>query len=87
MTLKQNNQTFLEFKISYLEATTSILSLEALLLTKLKSFGYKIKPYIQLSDQLFNHIISEADIEKIDRFLLEDEQNFLFRIFNKEKNK
>ena len=77
----------LEFKISYLEATTSILSLEALLLTKLKSFGYKIEPYIQLSEQLFNHIISEAGIEKIDRFLLEDEQNFLFRIFNKEKNK
>lgn len=87
MTLKQNNQTFLEFKISYLEATTSILSLEALLLTKLKSFGYKIKPYILLSEQLFNHIISEAGIEKIDRFLLEDEQNFVFRIFNKEKNK
>jgi hypothetical protein len=73
----------LQFKISYLEATTSILSLEALLLTKLKSFGYKIEPYIQLSEQLFNHIINEAGIEKIDRFLLEDEQNFLFRIFNK----
>ena len=73
----------LQFKISYLEATASILSLEALLLTKLKSFGYKIEPYIQLSEEKFNHIISEAGIEKIDRILLEDEQNFLFRIFNK----
>ena len=83
MTLKQNNQTFLELKISYLEATTSILSLEELLLTKLKSFSYKIKPYILLSEQLFNHIISEAGIEKIERFSLEDEQNFVFRIFNR----
>ena len=79
----KNNQTFLELKISYLEATTSILSLEALLLTKLKSFGYKIKPYILLSEQLFNHIISEAGIEKIEIFSLEDEQNYRFRIFNK----
>ena len=83
MTLKQNNQTFLELKISYLEATTSILSLDALLLTKLKSFGYKIEPYILLSEQLFNHIISEAGIEKIEIFSLEDEQNYRFRIFNK----
>jgi hypothetical protein len=73
----------LQFKISYLEANTSILRLESLLLTKLKSFGYKIDPYIQLSEEKFNHIISEAGIEKIDRSLLEDEQNFLFRIFNK----
>ena len=79
----KNNQTFLELKISYLEATASILSLEELLLTKLKSFGYKIKPYIELSEEKFTHIISEAGIEKIDRILLEDEQNFLFRIFNK----
>ena len=79
----KNNQTFLELKISYLEATTSILSLEALLLTKLKSFGYKIKPYILLSEQLFNHIISEAGIEKIEIFYLEYEQNYRFRIFNK----
>ena len=85
MTLKQNNQTFLELKISYLEATTSILSLEALLLTKLKSFGYKIEPYIQLSEQLFNHIISEAGIEKIEIFSSADEQNYRFRIFNKER--
>jgi hypothetical protein len=83
MTLKQNNQTFLELKISYVEVTTSILSREELLLTKLRSFGYKIEPYIQLSEEKFNHIISKAGIEKIDRFLLEDEQNFLFRIFNK----
>lgn len=83
MALKQNNQTFLEFKISYLEVATIRLSLEALLLIQLKSLGYKIEPYILLSEQLFNHIISEAGIEKIERSLLEDEQNFLFRIFNK----
>lgn len=83
MTLKQNNQTFLEFKISYLEVANIRLSLEALLLIQLKSLGYKIEPYILLSEQLFNHIISEAGIEKIERSLLEDEQNFLFRIFNK----
>jgi hypothetical protein len=79
----KNNQTFLELKISYLVATTSILSLEELLLAQLKSLGYKIEPYIELSEEKFNHIISEAGIEKIERSLLEDEQNFLFRIFNK----
>ena len=79
----KNNQTFLEFKISYLEVATSILNQEALLLTQLKSLGYKIEPYILLSEQLFNHIISEAGIEKIETSFLEDEQCYRFRVFNK----
>lgn len=85
MTLKQNNQTFLEFKISYLEVATIRLSLEALLLIQLKSLGYKIEPYILLSERLFNYIIEQAGIEKIETSFLEDEQCYRFRIFNKEK--
>ena len=81
----KNNQTFLEFKISYLEATTSILSQEALLLTKLKSFGYKIEPYIVLSERLFNYIIEQAGIEKIETSFLEDDRCYRFRVFNKER--
>ncbi len=79
----KNNQTFLEFKISFLEATTSILSIEELILIKLRSFGYKIRHFIQMSTELYEDIIKQAGIEKLEVSFLEDEQNFRFKVFNK----
>jgi hypothetical protein len=79
----KNNQTFLEFKISFLEATTSILSIEELILIKLRSFGYKIRQFIQLSVELYEDLIKQAGIEELEVSFLEDEQNYRIRVFNK----
>jgi hypothetical protein len=79
----KNNQTFLEFKISYLEATTSVLFLKELILIKLRSFGYKIRHFILMSEELYEDIIKQAGIEKLDVSFLEDEQNYRFKVFNK----
>ncbi len=79
----KNNKTFLEFKISYLEATTSILSIEELILIKLRSFGYEIRHFIQMSTELYEDLIKQAGIEKIEVSFLEDEQNYRIKVFNK----
>ena len=52
-------------------------------------FNNKRHKYALDLSQPFNpeSVPGSTGIEKIERFLLEDEQNFLFRIFNKEKNK
>jgi hypothetical protein len=77
------NESVLEFKISYLEATTSVLSLKELILIKLRSFGYKIRQFIQLSEELYEDIIKQAGIEKLEVSFLEDEQNYRIKVFNK----
>ena len=79
----KNNQTFLEFKISYLEATTSILPIEELILIKLRSSGYKIRHFILMSAELYEDLIKQAGIEKIEVSFLEDEQNYRIKVFNK----
>ena len=73
----KNNQTFFEFKISYLEATTSILFLRELILIKLRSYGYKIRHFIEITsfdEDIYKEILTDAGIEDIRVSLLEDEQ-------------
>jgi hypothetical protein len=77
------NESVLEFKISYLEATASILSLNELILIKLRSFGYKIRHFILMSAELYEDIIKQAGIEELEVSFLEDEQNCRIKVFNK----
>jgi hypothetical protein len=81
----KNNQTFLEFKISFLEATTSVLYLKELILIKLRSYGYKIRHFtaIKLDEDSYKEILTDACIEKLEVSFLEDEQNYRIRVFNK----
>jgi len=82
----KNNQTFLEFKISYLEATTSVLYLRELILIKLRSYGYKIRHFIEITssdEDIYKKILTDAGIEKLEVSFLEDEQNCRIRVFNK----
>ena len=78
-----NKEYILEFKISYLEATTSVLYLRELILIKLRSYGYKIRHFIEITsfdEDIYKEILTDAGIEDIRASLLEDEQCYKIEI-------
>lgn len=89
-----NEQTFLKFKIPFVEVVQSVWKLHQLILLKMKSYGYKIKPNIVFFDtklssdvsfikQVYKEVMDENNIESIKTAFLEDEQCCLIEVKNK----
>ena len=88
------SQTFLEFKIPFSEVVRSVWKIQQIILLKMESYGYKIKPYVEFFDtklpndfslikQVYKEVCEENNIESIEIAFLEDEQCYLIDVVNK----
>jgi hypothetical protein len=88
-----SKQTFLEFKIPHIEAATSVFNFRQLIVLKLESYGYKIKPSVlffsafpndhSYNEEYLKEIMEENGIESIETTVLEKEQCYLIKVKNK----